>query len=170
MVCRSFSHALWHITSKPYKGIFKRLDFLNTGAWYLNVFRLIFERREVASIPWAAAPQVAVMLTLVLSQIIFYLLFPVSITVIMTTRTESYIFYPHFIRNHFHFQVSVQMLHPAGLNLSLLSANFITLGAAVAIFMYKVGLFLQPWLNSNWNQGRKRILFLVSSLHIWLEN
>ena len=48
-------------------------------------FRLIFERREVASFPWTAAPQAAVMLTLVLSQIIFYLLFPVSL-VIITAR------------------------------------------------------------------------------------
>ncbi len=53
----------------------------------------------------------------------------------------------HSIKCHSYRQVSVQMLHPAGLNLSLLSANFITLGAAVAIFMYKVGVM--PVLNSS---------------------
>ena len=57
---------------------------------YLNIFRLIFERREVASIPWASVPQVAVMLTLVLSQIIFYLLFPVSgVAIIITAERLS---------------------------------------------------------------------------------
>ena len=75
-------------------------------------FRIIFERRELASVQWSAMDQSAVIMALILSQIIFYLLFPVS----------------------------VQVLHPAGLNLSLLSSNFITLAVCTAIFMYKVGL------------------------------
>ena len=72
---------------------------------------MIFERTEVMSVPWSALDQTAVLLTLVLSQIIFYLLLPSSL----------------------------QLLHPAGLHLSLLSSNFITLAAATPILMYKVG-------------------------------
>ena len=66
------------------------------------------------SVQWSVLTweQGAVIMALLLSQIIFYLLFPISLHV----------------------------LHPAGLNLSLLSSNFITLGAATAIFMYKVNI------------------------------
>ena len=74
-------------------------------------YRMIFERKELLSIQWTALDQTAVLLALILSQIIFYLLLPSSL----------------------------QLLHPAGLNLSHLSSNFITLAAATSILMYKVG-------------------------------
>lgn len=77
----------------------------------LKYFRLIFERPEMLSVHWTALDQSAVLLTLILAQIIFYLLLPSSL----------------------------QLLHPAGLHLSLLSSNFITLAAATPILMYKVG-------------------------------
>ena len=74
--------------------------------------RMIFERKELLSVPWSSLDQTAVLLALVLSQVISYLLLPSAL----------------------------QLLHPAGLNLSLLSSNFITLAAATSILMYKVGL------------------------------
>ena len=73
---------------------------------------MIFERKELLSVPWSSLDQTAVLLALVLSQVISYLLLPSAL----------------------------QLLHPAGLNLSLLSSNFITLAAATSILMYKVGL------------------------------
>ena len=76
----------------------------------IKYFSGIFERTEVLSLHWTALDQTAVLLTLILSQIIFYLLLPASL----------------------------QLLHPAGLHLSLLSSNFITLAAATPILMYKV--------------------------------
>ena len=74
--------------------------------------RMIFERKELLSVPWSSLDQTAVLLALVLSQVISYLLLPSAL----------------------------QLLHPAGLNLSLLSSNFITLAAATSILMYKVSL------------------------------
>ena len=82
---------------------------------FLHMFygcRMIFERKELLSVPWSSLDQTAVLLALVLSQVISYLLLPSAL----------------------------QLLHPAGLNLSLLSSNFITLAAATSILMYKVSL------------------------------
>ena len=63
------------------------------------------------SLHWTALDQTAVLLALILSQIIFYLVLPASL----------------------------QLLQPAGLQISLLSSNFLTLAAATPILMYKVG-------------------------------
>ena len=103
------------------------------------VCRMIFERKELLSVPWSSLDQTAVLLALVLSQVISYLLLPSAL----------------------------QLLHPAGLNLSLLSSNFITLAAATSILMYKVGLSsLSPGPPDLWTLSKISLSFFYLAMAI----
>ena len=104
------------------------------GAFLLRIlnhifFRFLVEQPIILSFPWDIWEIPALVLSFSLAQIIYYLCFPTAIKVMFSLRCYIIIV---------SFSSSKQICTPAGLNLSLLSTNFYSLGAATLVFKYKV--------------------------------